>query len=161
MKKQSEDKNEGWISLHRKIQKSNLYPKNRPFTTFEAWIDLLLNANHTEQKVNIKFEMFICKRGQLLRSQEGLSLAWNWDRSSVRRFLKLLEKDQKVTIKTTSKTTVITICNYDKYQGERPTTQQQNDQRRNTNNNDLINFNKGFEKKVEKININPIPEDAR
>lgn len=128
---------------------------------FEAWIDLLLNANHNEQKVYLKYEMFTCKRGQLLRSQETLALAWNWNRSSVRRFLKLLQSDHMIYQKATNKTTIITICNYDKYQGVRPTDTTTDDQRRNTNNNNLNNYNKGFEKIVKKVDIKTIPENAR
>jgi hypothetical protein len=65
---------------------------------------------------------------------------WRVDRGQVRRFFKLLESDQMATIKTTSKTTMITICNYESYQDYRPsrdtTKRPSNEHQVNTNNND-------------------------
>lgn len=118
MKKEVET---GWISLHRKIQENWLYPKNREFTQLEAWIDLLLIANHADHKVLIKNEIYFCKRGQTVRSMKTLSERWSWSRSRVRRFFDLLQNDSMVVLKPDQNTTQITICNYEKYQGERPT----------------------------------------
>ena len=110
---------EGWISLHRKILDNFLYPKNRPFTKYEAWIDLLLLVNHKENKVILQYEVFTCERGQTLRSLKTLSERWNWDKSTVTRFLKLLQSDSMIVLKPLHKTTQITICNYDIYQSAR------------------------------------------
>lgn len=123
--KDKEDINHGWISLHRKIQENWIFPKGRTFTQFEAWVDLLLNANHKEQKVVLKNELYICKRGQQLRSMQTLAEKWNWSRSKVRRFFDLLVKDSMVVLKADQITTQITICNYDTYQGDRPTDEHQ------------------------------------
>lgn len=136
----------GWISLHRKIQENKFYPKGRPFTQFEAWIDLLLNANHKDTEVLLGNEIMICERGQSLRTQLTLSKHWSWSRHKVRCYLALLEKLSMVSLKTSNKTTIITICNYNTYQNERPTEGQRKDikrttegQRKDINNNVLNN----------------------
>lgn len=62
----------------------------------------------------------ICKRGQSVRSIESYQKRWNWTRKQVRCFFDLLVKMDMITKETTSKTTIVTICNYDTYQGEQP-----------------------------------------
>jgi DNA replication protein DnaD len=108
--------NQGWISLHRNIKNSLFYPKNRAFTNYEAWIDLLLNANHSDQKVLIGAEIYECHRGELLRSQETLAKHLNWSKSKVRRFLKNLTDNGSISLQTDSKISRIIITNYDFYQ---------------------------------------------
>ena len=41
---------EGWISLHRKILENPLFNRGRIYSNFEAWIWLLLKANHKDNK---------------------------------------------------------------------------------------------------------------
>lgn len=143
---------EGWIKLYRKVQENRFYPKNKEFTQFEAWIDLLLNANHSDQEVILGNEVYICKRGQQLRSLDTLSKRWNWSKGRVRRVLHLYQKCSMIVLKPERKTTQITICNYDIYQGERNASDTDNETRtereRNAsgtqtrmNKNDLRMFN--------------------
>jgi uncharacterized phage protein (TIGR02220 family) len=149
--KAKDDDKTGWISLHRKIQQHWIYPQNN-YTKFEAWIDLLLNANHSEkeEKVNLQNELYKCGRGQSLRSLETLSIKWGWDKSRVRRFLKLLQSDSMIVLEPLRKTTRITICNYDTYQHKRNTDETQvkrngnaDETQMNPNNNDNNDFNNG------------------
>lgn len=112
----------GWIKLHRKLKHHWLYPKTRPFTKYEAWIDLLLNVNHETAKVNIGNEIFICNPGESLKSVNTWAKRWNWSQSRVRRFFKLLIKDRMVTVNNMNqKSTKITICNWETYQIDRRT----------------------------------------
>jgi hypothetical protein len=115
---------EGWIKLHRKIADSEIYPKGREFTKYEAWLDLLMVVNYKEGQVISGNEVLSCKRGQSMRSVENYQKRWNWTRQQVRSFLELLEKLSMITRETTSKTTIVTINNYDSYQGEQPTDNQ-------------------------------------
>jgi len=137
----------GWISLHRKIQENEFYPQNRPFTKFEAWIDLLLNANHSDKEINVGNQLFICKRGELMRSLETLSKRWNWSKPRVRRVLLLLKKRNMIELKSEQKSTRITICNYDNYQGERNASETQVKRKRYPNNNNN-NVNKKSEDEI-------------
>ena len=115
----------GWIKLHRKIIESELYPKSREFTKYEAWLDLLMVANHSEKTTIVGNEVLSCKRGQSIRSVESYQKRWNWTRAQVRCFFDLLEKLKMISREATSKTTILSICNYDTYQGEQPTDNQQ------------------------------------
>lgn len=101
----------GWIKLHRSLLSHPLW-NDKPFSRGQAWIDLILNANHSDKEVMIKGEKFIVKRGQQARSEVTLSHAWGWDRGKVRRFLRDLKTLQQIEQQTHSKTSIITICNY-------------------------------------------------
>jgi len=105
----------GWICLHRDITEHWLWDMKHA-DRIMAWIDMIMLANHEDRKFLIKGQLVECKRGQLAYSQESLSDRWKWTRDKVRHFLKLLEKDGMITHKSTHLTTIITICNYCKYQ---------------------------------------------
>lgn len=127
----------GHISLYRSIRKHWIWSDP---VKFQWWVDILLEANHKPQKVLIGDQLIECKRGQSAKSMCTWAKRWRVDRGQVRRFFKLLESDQMATIKTTSKTTMITICNYESYQDHRPskgtTKRPSNEHQVNTNNND-------------------------
>lgn len=117
----------GWISIDRSIQNHWLFKEKRTFSKFEAWIYLLMEANHSEAKVPIGKQIVTVERGQRLTSILTLSDLFNWSRFKVKTFLDLLESDGMLEVKTTSKYTLITIVNYDFYQSEQGRNQHQND----------------------------------
>ena len=105
----------GWIALNRQITSHWIWG-NEPFTKAQAWIDLLLHANHKEAKVMLKDQLVTLQRGQQARSQVTLAKEWKWSRDKVKRFLNLLEKDGMLIQQTSQLTSIITICNYKDYQ---------------------------------------------
>lgn len=117
----------GWISIDRSIQNHWLFKEKRTFSKFEAWIYLLMEANHSKAKVPIGNQIVTVERGQRLTSILTLSDLFNWSRFKVKPFLDLLESDGMLEVKTTSKYTLITIVNYDFYQSEQGRNQHQND----------------------------------
>lgn len=117
----------GWISIDRSIQNHWLFKEKRTFSKFEAWIYLLMEANHSKAKVSIGNQIVTVERGQRLTSILTLSDLFNWSRFKVKTFLDLLESDGMLEVKTTSKYTLITIVNYDFYQSEQGRNQHQND----------------------------------
>lgn len=117
----------GWISIDRSIQNHWLFKEKRTFSKFEAWIYLLMEANHSKAKVPIGNQIVTVERGQRLTSILTLSDLFNWSRFKVKTFLDLLESDGMLEVKTTSKYTLITIVNYDFYQSEQGRNQYQND----------------------------------
>ena len=129
-------KEHGWITLHRKISDHWLYQEKRSFSRFEAWVDILLCVNHSEQKITIEGTLLVCKRGQSLHSLETWGKRWKWDKSKVRRFLKLLESDTMIELKSERKTTRITVCKYDSYQTIRNANETQSIWQTTPNNND-------------------------
>jgi hypothetical protein len=137
------NKDKGYISLYRSIQDHKLYPHNRAFTLFEAWIDLLMKANHKDVEMIVEMSIKTINRGDILTSEVKLSGMWRWSRTKVRDFLRLLESDEMIIKKSTSKYTIITICNYDNYQCVKTSEKHQKNIRKtsekhqkNTNNND-------------------------
>lgn len=109
---------QGWIKLHRKIQDHWIYQEKRKFSRFEAWIDLLMMVNHEDAKVILGNEIVEVKRGQRITSIRQLCDRWGWSNTKVTQFLKLLQSDGMATVKSDSKKTLITIENYDLYQGD-------------------------------------------
>ena len=121
-----ENKKTGFVPLYRSIRDHWIWKESKVKSKFEAWMDLLLSASHDDQKEPVGYDLIVVKKGQVLTSQLILSQSWRWDRSAVRGFLKLLQKDRMIEVKATSKFTMITICNYADYKINRPTKQQQN-----------------------------------
>jgi len=105
----------GWVSIHRSITDHPFWGCEK-FTKAQAWMDLIINANHKDNKVLIKNTFIEVKRGSQIRSMVTLSELWRWDRKTVKKFLVLLESEGMILTKSTQQTTHITICNYCKYQ---------------------------------------------
>jgi hypothetical protein len=140
----------GWIKLDREITSHWIFKDE---WKFRNWIDLLTLVNHSEQKVNIKGTVLTCKRGETLCSLDTLARRWNCDKSKVRRFLKLLESDSMIELKSEHITTRLTICKYDTYQGERNEDETQVKHKRNASETQMTP-----NKNDKKENNNTIPE---
>jgi hypothetical protein len=140
----------GWIKLDREITSHWIFKDE---WKFRNWIDLLTLVNHSEQKVNIKGTVLTCKRGETLCSLDTLARRWNCDKSKVRRFLKLLESDSMIELKSEHITTRLTICKYDTYQGERNADETQVKHKRNASETQMTP-----NKNDKKENKNTIPE---
>lgn len=138
----------GWISIHRELQEHWLWQEKREFSKLEAWFDILLTVNHSEQKTMIKNTLFTVKRGESIKCLNTWATRWNWNKSKVRRFLILLEKDKMIVTKSEQKTTRLTVCKYDSYQDTRNASETQMKRKRNasetqvTPNNNVNNINK-------------------
>lgn len=110
----------GWIALHRSIRDHWLYQEKRVFSKYEAWLDILMDANHQTNKIVFDGQLLEVKRGQKVTSIRQLADRWGWSRTKVRDFLDLLESDTMLTRESDSKKTVITVVNYDSYQSDKP-----------------------------------------
>lgn len=110
----------GYIAIYRTVKDHWIYEKGRKRTKYEAWLDLVMMASYEGTEKPIGYDNIMLERGQLLTSQEKLGIEWRWDRSSVRAFLNSLQNQQMISQQTTSKYTIITICNYDSYQNTQP-----------------------------------------
>lgn len=107
---------QGWISVHRKIEDDWLW-KDKPFSKGQAWIDLLLMVNHEDKKILFNGNLVEVKRGQRITSIKKLCDRWGWSNKKVKRFLELLQEDDKIGLEIAPrKNTVITIVNYSVYQ---------------------------------------------
>lgn len=130
-----------------------------PYCKRMAWEWLISHATWEDTKTNINGRASKLERGQLSYSNRYLSEAWKWPKTTVVRFLKLLEKRTMVHLNTGPGQTVITICNYDKYQSTEelsgPRSDQQEDRDRSTTG---PNIKKGRrEEKKEEDKVVPFP----
>lgn len=111
----AEGKEKGWISVYRKIEDGWLW-KEKPFSKGQAWIDLLIMANHQNNKFLLGNEIMNVKRGELITSIRKLGERWGWSRCKTKTFLDLLERDLMIVKKSDSKKTTLSIVNYSDYQ---------------------------------------------
>jgi uncharacterized phage protein (TIGR02220 family) len=105
----------GWVCIYRKIRECWVW-EDKPFSKGQAWIDLVLSANHDDKKVSLGNELVLVERGSFITSEVKLMERWGWGKQRVRAYLKMLEQDGMIIKKTDHKKTTITIVNYSDYQ---------------------------------------------
>lgn len=133
----------GWIALHRKIQDNFLWKQRGSFSKLEAWIDILMEVQHSEkpQKVLFRNTLLTCNYGESLKSINTWAERWRWSRNKVYRFFRMLKTENMIEHKTEHLTTRLTVCNYKRYDPKQNKTEHQTDTKRNTDKNDK-NVNK-------------------
>lgn len=89
---------------------------NEPFTEREAWQWLFGEASFKTRTKRIGSVVLQLTRGQIAASLRFMADKWQWSEPRVRRFLKRLKSDAMIDAATDAGITVITICNYNKYQ---------------------------------------------
>lgn len=91
------------------------------------WQHLIRRANYSDTE----FEGKTVKRGQLVIGRHALSKQTGISEQSVRTCINRLKSTNEITVESTNKFSVITICNYERYQGGKDTTNQQINQESN------------------------------
>lgn len=137
----------GWIKLHRQMTKNDLW-HDKPFSRGQAWIDLLLQTNHEDGGFWKRGTFVKVKRGQTGRSEVSLAADWGWSRNKVRRFIDMLKNRRMIEQETGHLISVISICNYDKYN---PATEQQTEQQVKHLKDSRRNINKNEKKEKKSI----------
>lgn len=140
----------GWISVHREVIDSKLWSCSD--ATFRVAMYLLLSANH-KQKYHRRITI---ERGQCVRSLTMISDDCNLSRKAVRHALKILSKDEFISLDEpfgAQQGHRITICKYNKWQDKNTDegTEGANEGANEgaTNNNDNNDNNDNNEKKKE------------
>ena len=124
---------QGYIKLHRKIKDHWIYQEKRKFSKYEAWIDMLMTANHKDNKVVLGNELVDIGRGQFITSIRKLGERWEWSNTKVTKFLELLKQDGMIDFKKDTKKTVVTIENYGFYHDAENTKTTQKEHEPNAN----------------------------
>ena len=103
------EENQGWIKLHRKFLKWEWYDD---INTSRFFLHCLFRANHEDKK----WRGTIIKRGQFISSLSKLSKECGLSIQQTRTCIDKLISTQEITHQPTSKYTLISLVNYDKYQ---------------------------------------------
>lgn len=112
---------QGWISLYRKIQNSFVWTNS---DQLKLWLLILMKASHSENKFLFNGEELSVSKGQMVTGVNVLASDFNEGVKPVNRvagrtlwrWLKKFEKEQMLSIESTSKYSVITVLNWDEYQ---------------------------------------------
>lgn len=146
---------EGWIKIHRSIQDHWIYKEKRIFSKYEAWLDMIMMANHKANKFLLGNELIEVSRGQFITSELKLMDKWGWSKTKLRNFIKTLEKDGMISKKSDKKKTTITIVNYSDWQSQETTERPQEDHKKTTERpQEDTNKNEKNEKNEKNINNN-------
>lgn len=118
----------GYIALHRSIFSHPLFCNERPFTRLQAWAFLIADAAWRTEQRRIWRTTVVLERGQTAASTRMLGKTWGWHPAKVQRFLAALKRgamirtmapdtiaDPHADTLRRAKVTVITICNYSKF----------------------------------------------
>ena len=98
-----------FIKLHRELLDWEWFRDSKMVHLF---LILLLKANHEDNN----WRGIKIKRGQLVTGLHSLSSQSGISTQSIRTCIKRLKSTNEITIKSTNKYSIITICNYNKYQ---------------------------------------------
>jgi hypothetical protein len=149
----------GYIKLWRAIWDNEFWPVERPYTRPEAWLDMLMLANFKTTSFRKRGKRVEVRRGQLGRSIKGLADRWNWSQGKVDRYLvELSEGDEpQIEYQKSNLTTIITIINYEKYQGDSEQNGEQTETKRGADGDQTETSKevKELNKKVKKEYISP------
>lgn len=100
----------GFVKLHRQMTEWEWYKDN---SVKSVLIHLLLIANYKDGR----FKGRLIKRGQVVTSQAKLAEALGMNKKTIKKCLDKLEATGEVVCEATKMYTIITVTNYDLYQG--------------------------------------------
>jgi hypothetical protein len=110
------------VGMGQPVQPAN--PERGSYSRYEAWQDLLMEAQWKPFEVLNRGKTVTLKRGQLMAARSWLATRWNWSEKTVRVFITRLEEEFMVRSETLPSkgqmkgrfSNILTVCNYDIYQ---------------------------------------------
>ncbi|MDH5160372.1 DnaD domain-containing protein [Heyndrickxia oleronia] len=138
---------QGWVSIHRKIMNNPVWQDPK---LLKLWMLCLLEASHKEHEQLVGKQIIKLEPGQFITGRFSLAESYNYgmkknekvNERTLWRWLKGLENDDFLTIKSETKYSVVTINNWNLYQHDVQLNDQQvsnkcpaNVQQVSTNNN--------------------------
>lgn len=107
----------GYIRFYRSIWSHPAFP-NEPFTRREAWTWLLTKAAWKAVRVRAGDHIVDLDRGEVPGAVRYLAAEWQWSKGKVERYIELLKIEGMIETQSGTGITIITVCNYNHYQGE-------------------------------------------
>ena len=101
--------NDGWIKMYFKLREWEWY--GDPYMV-ALWVHLLIEAAWKPRQ----WKGITIQRGQLVTSRAALAESTGLSEQQLRTCIGRLKINQQIVTQSTSKHTIITICNYDSYQ---------------------------------------------
>jgi len=100
------------------------HPVFRPskFSEREAFLWMVSEAAGKPRTIRAGNVGVDLERGQFCASVRFMANAWGWSKSSVARFLERLENRDMIGTQNGTGQLVVTLCNYEKFQGSRDAT---------------------------------------
>lgn len=109
----------GWYATKRGTLEHPLFAPEGPFSRYEAWHWMIERAAWKPTNHRIGGVIHDVPRGAFFCTLRELRDAWGWGSDKrVRLFLEALERERTIGRKTDAGKTLITLCNYDKYNFE-------------------------------------------
>lgn len=111
----------GWIKLYRKIRQSFVWTDANQL---KLWLLILMKATHDSNRFLFNGKEIQLSSGQMVTGRDALAFEFNQGAKPVHqvssrqlwRWIKLFEKEQMLSIKSTTKYSVITVLNWNEYQ---------------------------------------------
>jgi hypothetical protein len=105
----------GVFAVDRRLWRHTFF-KDEAHTEREAWLWLISEAAWKTRLTKPVREVVTLQRAELAHSLRFMAQAWGWKEPRVRRFLRRLKSNAMIDTRIDADVTVITVCNYDKYQ---------------------------------------------
>lgn len=103
----------GWIKLHRQIRDNPFYKEPKAML---IWIECLLRANHEGSRTLLRRQMVRLKPGQFVMGGTEFGQSVGIGKSTVWFWLNQFAADEMLTLEKTSKGSIVSIKNWEKYQ---------------------------------------------
>ena len=143
---------QGYVKIKREFIQTSLWLAER-FSRGQAFLDLIMLANHGDSFVYKRGIKIRLKRGQIGWSIRSLATRWKWSIEKTRRFLRDLESESLISTQKTNASTTITVLNYDEMQDTNKDTERtQNGHRTDTEPTQSINDKNDDEGKIKNNN---------
>ena len=110
----------GFIKLSRSFFDNKIWQTARAFSECEAWLDLIQSARFEASPTTSRIGSYEVTwgRGQYPASIRFLSKKWGRSERWVRSLLGRLKREKMITVDNTKGISVITLVNFDKYNGD-------------------------------------------
>lgn len=116
----------GWFAIKHGIRKHDIF-RGRP-DRLGAWVAMLDEAAFADTEQDVAGVVVKVARGELCASQAMLEEITGLSRQQLRTFLAALERSGAIKTRSATKSTkgrtIVTFCNYDKYQSPQPSANQ-------------------------------------
>ena len=132
----------GYIKLWRKILDNGMIKNSK---VLQLAVYCLTKASHKKHKTLVGNQVVELKKGQLVFGRKQASKDLGSSEQSIRTSLKILKKLNFLTSNSTNKFTIITLMNWDIYQCNQPTTNQQPTNNQPTSNQQVTTNKNGQE----------------